>query len=212
MTTPNAPAQIIFPWQPGYSPGVNVVPIIDNVLPWLAPVINPVINSVLPTPPAPPVPGPSQPPVAPAPPVVGNLTSVLEAAVLAAAEQAGRSALPAIQQQVLALLTSTVTTEVSKVLPQPTDTVIGPDVFTKAAARSRATRTFFTGLALSGVWGIISALGSLNGANFFTKTGLISVATLLASSAVGSVIAYVGRIHFQPAYVSQLPPPPVKSP
>ena len=193
MTTPDSnpatkPAEekLVFPWQPGYTPGINIAPIITDILT--------------------PAPAPSEPPTAAKPAVAGNLTSALEQAVLTAAEQAARASLPAIEKEVLTLVVGSVSNGIGSIVPKPAAPVITSDVFTKSAARSRAFRTFITGLGLAGFWGIITALGTLNGADFFTKNGLVSIATILVTSVVSSAVAYIARIKVEPNYVSQLPP------
>jgi hypothetical protein len=202
MTTP-PPARIVFPWEPGYNPGATIEQVIEAVTPpQLKPVVDqivtPVVEAVLPTAPA--APAPAQPTnAAPA----GDFSSSLQDAVLRAAQGAALAALPSIEKQVISMVLGGITAT----LPQPNaPEPLSKDVFTKASARSRALRTFFGGLAMAILWGIISALGSVNGDQFFTKTGLISVATIVVSSVIGSIVSYFGRIHFEPKYAELAPP------
>lgn len=193
MTVPDAiPATpAVFPWQPGYQSSVITTPAVepaDLALPTVASVTVPAADPV-----------PS-----------GSLSSALQDAVLKAAEGAALAALPSIEKQVLSVVLGSVgAAGVPSAADIPVPTV-GPDEFTKAAARSRAFRTFFIGLGLAVLWGFVNALGSLSHADFFSRTGLISVCTLLVSSVVGSVVSYVARIKVQPGYVSSTPQPPPK--
>lgn len=201
MTTP--PARIVFPWEPGYNPGALVQEVIDTVTPpQLQPVVDqvvtPIVEAVLPTPPE--APAPAQPTnAAPA----GTFSASLQDAVLKAAQGAALAALPQIEKQVIGMVLGGIT----NVLPQPNaPEPLSKDVFTKASARSRALRTFFGGLAMAILWGVISALGTVSGDQFFTKTGLISVATIVVSSVIGAVVSYFGRLHFEPKYAELAPP------
>ena len=182
----STPEQDVFPWTPGYTGTEAVAPTEAAAAPTAAP-----------APVAPPV------EAAAAPAALNPLSQALETAVLAAAAGAAKSALPDVEQQVLNLVISTVGGK-ANLVPKPVEPTITSADFTQAAARSRAFRTLITGLGLSAFWGVINALGSLSGVNFFTKTGLVSVVTMLVTSAVGSVVAYVARIRFTPSYVQQL--------
>jgi hypothetical protein len=128
--------------------------------------------------------------------------SALEAAILKVAEDAAREHIPGIQQKIIDEVKGVIHTKLGGVLPpEPDAPTITPDVITQAAARSRALRTLLYGLFISAFWGVLSAFGSVNGIDFFTKTGLISTLTILGSAAVTSVVSYIGRIKWSPSPV-----------
>jgi len=182
LSSENTAEKIVFPWQPGYPNGPETVPAAPEAPVEPAPVA---VNA---------------PSVAATPTigsVTGSLASALEVAVLGAAQQAAKASLPDIEKQVISLVTGAIGN-----VPQPVPPVINSEVFTKAAARSRAFRTFFIGLGLAVFWGFVNALGSLTHADFFSRTGLISIATLLVSSVVGSVVSYIARMKVEPNYVA----------
>jgi hypothetical protein len=71
-------------------------------------------------------------------------------------------------------------------------------------ARSHAIRTFCVGMALSAFWGVVSVLGDLEKVNWFSKTGLISVASIAATAVLGAVLAYAVHILRPPAWMNEL--------
>lgn len=162
----------VAPWDPTYNSTSNPVPP-DVHLPWQE---NPVTD---PTPtPAPPAPVP-----APAAPLsAADFAQQLETEINTAAN----AELAAAQQKIL------------ESLQQPADPSINLSDLTTAAARSRAIRSLVIGLLLAVLYGVVTALGSLGHVDFFTKTGWISVGTLVVGAAVHSAISYIARLKINP--------------
>lgn len=145
-----------------------------------------------------PIPPPATPATA-APPVtdLGGLVAVIENAAKTSATQAvgglsGSLELAAEQALDKAL---------GKLISGPPAPPALTD-FVHADARSRAARSLVTGLVLSVLWGIVSALGMASNLNWFDKTSWPVLATLLTSSVVTSVTSYVSRLVKEPAHTA----------
>lgn len=167
------------PWSPGYTSTSNPVSP-DVQLPWGT---NPVVIDPAPTPVLPdPAPTPTPAPAPVAPVNTTSFTQQVEAEVNNLANQALQEARKKVLES----------------LKAPADPTLDPNDLKTAAARSRAIRTLVIGLLTAMGYGVVAALGTAGNIDFFSKTGWISVGTLVAGAAVHSVISYVARLNIKP--------------
>lgn len=143
--------------------------------------------------------------------VASDLGSAIKNAALAAAERTALAAVPDLEREAAAMVESMVGGELKKVVgAHPTPTISLSDL-TKASARSRALRSLFIGMFMAVLMGLASIIGQLGGVDWFTTTGRLSAVTLAVGAIVHSLISYVARLQWEPAYtqtpVAVAPPP-----
>lgn len=132
-----------------------------------------------------------------------TIKEAVEGAAGDAASAALEAVLPDVKKRVGEQVEKEVAEAVTKTLGEPQ--LIDLKDLTKADARSRALRTLLGGLALSVVYGIINVAGDLAGINWFTKDGWLTVAGVVTTSVVLSVLSYVGRLlHEPPTFTAAL--------
>jgi hypothetical protein len=185
MNNPRVP-----PWSPQYKsdsnpvpPGIDVGAIIANAEADAGAVVGTVTTDVqqatggnvpLPT----------------IPVVSGALATVIAQAKTAAVADAEKT----FEAKVIAFLED-------KVPQAPAAPTLEPQDVTNAAARGRALRSLLYGVLLTVFWALVSAITTAvntGGTDFFSKTGLIQVATLAAGTVGHALLSYLGRITVAP--------------
>lgn len=215
------PAASNLPWEAGFAPPgldqnlINTVTgalgtVVSNVENAATSVIPGIIPAPIPIPlpiPSPPVPSPGTPaPIpgvpTPVPASAVDWLQIIERTAQQAVQDAVSGSTDALEKAVAETTQKVIVDELEKRIPAPPPLTL--EDFTQADARSRAFRTLFIGLGLSALWGLITALGSLSGIDWFSKEGWVSVITAVVTSVIGSISAYIGRIVKGPAYTAQL--------
>jgi len=127
--------------------------------------------------------------------VVTDITSVIENTAKSTASEAISNLTSELEQRAEAAVVKALEKVVSGPVTPPALTD-----FIHADARSRAIRTLLSGLALTVLAAIVSALGAASGLNWFDSHSWPVLITLITSSVVSSVTAYVGRLLKEPAH------------
>lgn len=125
---------------------------------------------------------------------VTDITSVIENTAKSTASEAMSSMAGDLEQRAEAAVVKALEKVVSGPVNPP-----ALDDFIHADARSRAFRTLLSGLALTVLAGIVSALGAASGLNWFDSHSWPVLITLVTSSVLTSLSAYVGRLIKEPA-------------
>lgn len=132
-------------------------------------------------------------------PSITDITSVIENAVKSATGSAVSNASGSIELAAEKALDKAL----GKLISGPPTPPALSD-FIHADARSRAFRTLIIGLALSVLWGIVSALGVATNLNWFDKTAWPALAAIVATSVSTSVISYVSRLVKEPPHTAPI--------